>query len=70
MVVVMVVMVVEEEVMVVMVVMVVMMLWSLWSECANALLVRTGAVATRANAAIIATTPIIVVVRVFNSLPY
>jgi hypothetical protein len=31
-------------------------------------LVRTGAVATRASAAIIATTPIIVVVRVFNSL--
>ena len=62
----MVMVVVEEEVMVVMVDGV----WSLWSECANALLVRTGAAATRTNAAIIATTPIIVVVRVFNSLPY
>jgi hypothetical protein len=34
------------------------------------LLVRAGAVATRANAAIIASTPIIVVVRVFKLLQY
>jgi len=40
------------------------------SECANALLVRIGVVTTRDNAAIIATTAMTVVVRVFIVLPY